>query len=62
MEKNVRFYYTIDDYGSVTIVITLKYFYSVFTFPKELTIDKALKIQIEIYVVLWNVRDFLIDS
>ena len=61
MEKksNIRFYYTIDKYGLVTIVITLNYLYSVLPFRKELTNNKALQIQIEICAVLWNVINFL---
>ena len=63
MEKtNGRPNCTIDEYGSVTIVITLKYLYSVLPLKKELTIDKALQIQIKFYVFLWYVIGFFIDS
>ena len=36
------FGYTIDEYALVTIVIKLKYLYSVLPFLKGLTIDKVL--------------------
>ena len=39
---NAIFSYTIDEYALVTIVIKLKYLYSVLPFLKGLTIDKVL--------------------
>ena len=46
----------------VTIVITLKYLCYVLPFLNEPTIDKDLQNQIQNYVVLWYVIEFLIDS
>ena len=51
-EKNVIFDCTIDEYGLVTIVITLNYLYSALTAQREITIDKALQTQIKICVII----------